>query len=107
MCKGNKISGVYFLLDKSKSNDDNIIVKIGCSSNISTRIKQIEQSFNFTGQDVNLELLTYIECNNYKLMEKHLHTMLKCWRLQNGEWFKLPVYKLKQRIDMLDIEKYN
>ena len=40
-------SGVYILINETKSTDELLEVKIGCSKNIDNRIKQIKSSFRF------------------------------------------------------------
>ena len=51
-------SGVYILINETKSTDELLEVKIGCSKNIDNRIKQIKSSFRFNGnlKDTNDEM---------------------------------------------------
>ena len=99
--------GVYIILNKTKSNEDNMIVKVGCSKNIQNRFKQIKSSFRFNGLDDELELLTVIKCNKYKLLERHLHQLLNSRRtLDNHEWFKVTEDFLNQQLMRIDISYY-
>ena len=38
--------GVYIILNKTKSTEDNLVIKIGCSKNINNRFKQIKRHLN-------------------------------------------------------------
>ena len=69
--------GVYIILNKTKSTENDLVIKIGCSKNIKNRFKQIKSSFRFNGMQDELELYNIIQCSNYKLLEKHLHIMMK------------------------------
>lgn len=98
-------SGVYILLNETKSTDDLLEVKIGCSKNIDNRIKQIKSSFRFNGNLDALSLWLKIPCNNYKLLEKELHMCLRCYNTTN-EWFRVSEEKLQQRLFMLNMDRY-
>ena len=78
-------SGVYFILNKS-----NNLIKIGCTNNIQKRFKQIKGQFRHLGLDDNIELVKYIETDNYKQLEKELHKKYKDRRV-NHEWFNISV----------------
>ena len=69
--------GVYIILNKTKSTEDNLVIKIGCSKNINNRFKQIKSSFKLNGMKDELELHNIILCEKSKLLEKHLHIMMK------------------------------
>ena len=99
-------SGVYILINETKSTDELFEVKIGCSKNIDNRIKQIKSSFRFNGNLDELSLWLKIPCNNYKLLEKDLHMCLRCYNTTN-EWFRVPETKLNQRLFMLNMDRYN
>lgn len=79
--------GVYIILNKTKSTENDLVIKIGCSKDIQNRFKQIKSSFRFNGIQDELELYNVISCEKYKLLEKHLHTMMKSRQITN-EWFK-------------------
>ena len=98
-------SGVYILINETKSTDELLEVKIGCSKNIDNRIKQIKSSFRFNGNLDELSLWLKIPCNNYKLLEKELHMCLRCYNTPN-EWFRVPETKLHQRLFMLNMDGY-
>ena len=102
-------SGVYILINETKSTDELLEVKIGCSKNIDNRIKQIKSSFRFNGNLDELSLFTKIYCTKYKELEKTLHTCLKCYKiptLDRNEWFKVNIDKLNLRLFMLDMDRY-
>lgn len=98
-------SGVYILLNETKSTDDLLEVKIGCSKNIDNRIKQIKSSFRSNGNLDELSLWLKIPCNNYKLLEKELHMCLRCYNTTN-EWFRVSETKLQQRLFLIDMNRY-
>ena len=98
-------SGVYILLNETKSTNEELYIKIGCSKNIDKRIKQIKSSFRFNGNLDELSLWLKIPCNNYKLLEKELHMCLRCYNTTN-EWFRVSEEKLQQRLFMLNMDRY-
>lgn len=98
--------GVYIILNKTKSINDNLIIKVGCSKDISKRFKQIKSSFKFNGNKDELELFNIIKCKKYKLLEKHIHQILKSRNYQN-EWFKVTEDFLNQSLMRIDLSYYN
>lgn len=99
------MSGVYILMNVSKSNSDKLYIKIGCSKNIDNRIKQISRSFRFNGNSDELDIFQTIPCKQYKKLEKTLHTILKAYRCV-GEWFEVSEDKLNERLMMIELPKY-
>ena len=99
-------SGVYILINETKSTDELLEVKIGCSKNIDNRINQIKSSFRFNGNLDELSLWLKIPCNNYKLLEKDLHMLLNCWRYQN-ELFKCSEDEINKDLFKIDLNYYN
>ena len=97
--------GVYIILNKTKSTKDEMIIKIGCSKDIQKRFKQIKSSFKFNGIQDELELYNVIECKEYKLLEKHLHILMKSRRITN-EWFKTDEEFLNQALMKIDLSYY-
>ena len=53
--------GVYIILNKTKSTENDLVIKIGCSKNIKNRFKQIKSSFRFNGMQDELELYNIIK----------------------------------------------
>nr|DAQ97478.1 MAG TPA: hypothetical protein [Caudoviricetes sp.] len=99
--------GVYIIINKTKSTKDKMVIKVGCSKNIDNRFKQIQRSFKFNGINDELVILTKIQCSNYKLLEKHLHTMLNSRRiLDNHEWFAVDEEFLNERLMRIDLSYY-
>lgn len=98
-------SGCYIILNKSKSTEDKLFVKLGCSKDCESRFKQIERSNRFMGSKDELELMQIIPCVQYKKMERHLHTMFKIYR-QVGEWFALSEETLHKRLFLLNLADY-
>lgn len=97
--------GVYIILNKTRSNDNELIIKIGCSKNIQNRFKQIKSSFKFNGVKDELEIIQVIKCNKYKLMEKHLHQIMNSRRITN-EWFKTDEDFLNRALMRIDLSYY-
>lgn len=97
--------GVYIILNKTKSTEDNLVIKIGCSKNINNRFKQIKSSFKFNGMKDELELYNIIPCEKYKLLEKHLHIMMKSRQITN-EWFKTEEDFLNKVLMRIDLSYY-
>lgn len=98
--------GVYIILNKTKSSEDELIVKVGCSKDIQKRFNQIKSSFKFNGNKDELELFNVIKCKKYKLLEKHLHLILKSKNYQN-EWFKVDEDFLNHALMRIDLSYYN
>lgn len=86
------MQGVYFV-----GNITDNSIKIGYSSNIQKRIKQLS-----TGSSQRLTLLGYIESE--KSLEKELHIKFSHHRIRsNGEWFSV-----NDNSDLIDyINKYS
>ena len=103
------MSGVYILLNETKSTDDELYIKIGCSKNIDKRIKQNKRSYRYNGNLDELSKNTKIYCIKYKELEKTLHTCLRCYKiptLNRNEWFKVNIDKLNERLFLLDMDRY-
>ena len=97
--------GVYIILNKTRSSEDNLVIKIGCSKDINKRFKQIKSSFKFNGIQDELELFNVIQCNKYKLLEKHLHTIMNSRKITN-EWFKTDEEFLNKALMKIDLSYY-
>ena len=97
--------GVYIILNKTKSTKDEMIIKIGCSKDIQKRFKQIKSSFKFNGIQDELELYNVIECKEYKLLEKHLHSAMKSRKITN-EWFKTDEEFLNRALMKINLSYY-
>lgn len=97
--------GVYIILNKTKSTENDLVIKIGCSKSIKNRFKQIKSSFRFNGMQDELELYNIIQCSNYKLLEKHLHIMMKSRQITN-EWFKTDEEFLNKVLMRVDLSYY-
>ena len=61
------------------------IVKIGISIHPENRLKQLQNSGGFVAEDKFIS----VQCNTYKVIEKHLHELFKPYRVV-GEWFNIP-----------------
>jgi hypothetical protein len=70
-------SGCYIILNRTRSTDELLNVKIGCSKNCESRFNQIKASYRFNGSDDELILMQIIPCVQYKRLEKILHSILK------------------------------
>ena len=99
------MSGVYIILNETKSTDNELYIKIGCSKNIQNRFKQICASYKFNGSLDKLSLLTIIQCDKYKLLEKHLHISMNSRKITN-EWFKTDEEFLNDRLMRVDLNYY-
>nr|DAH73287.1 MAG TPA: hypothetical protein [Caudoviricetes sp.] len=97
--------GVYIILNKTKSSEDELIIKIGCSKCIQKRFKQIKSSFKFNGNMDELELFQVIKCEKYRLLEKHLHMVMNSKRITN-EWFKTDEEFLNKALMKIDLSYY-
>ena len=80
--------GLYLI-----KNLDNNMIKIGITSDIKKRFKQLIASFKHCGINPNLRIEYFIEYNHNKELEKWLHDKLKQYNCQN-EWFDIPDYNL-------------
>lgn len=99
--------GVYIIINKTKSTKDKLIIKVGCSKDVETRFKQIQRSFRFNGMNDELMIFTKMPCSKYKLLEKHIHTMLNSRRiLDNHEWFAVEEEFLNERLMRIDLSYY-
>lgn len=99
------MSGVYILQNASKSTEDKLYVKIGCSKNIENRIKQIQSSFKFNGNLDELVLYDTLECKEFKKLEKTLHSIMNSRKVTN-EWFLTEEKFLIDRLNMVDLSRY-
>ena len=76
-------SGVYILYDEERG-----LFKIGMSEkDIDKRIIQVQKTCKFSGIKSKLQVFNIIRVKKARLLEKHLHMLLNCWRYQN-EFFK-------------------
>lgn len=64
--------------------------KIGMSTNLDNRRKRFDVKLPFP-----VEMKYYVKSDNYKAIEKELHTLLDDYRL-NGEWFNLNITAVKK-----------
>jgi hypothetical protein len=102
------MSGCYIILNKSKSNKDKLLVKVGCSKDIERRFKEICTSHRFNGMNDELELMQIIPVKQFLKLEKTLHSLLNAYRCKTGEWFCLTEDFLNQRLMMVgDLSRYN
>lgn len=99
------MSGVYFIKNISKSTEDIMYIKIGCSKDINKRFSQIKSSYRFNGSNDELELMLTIPCIQYKKCEKHLHILFNAYR-KIGEYFALSEEKLNSKLFMLNLADY-
>lgn len=99
------MSGVYFVKNVSKSTEDIMYVKIGCSKDCKLRFKQIQSTNRFVGSKDELELIQIIPCVQYKKLERHLHKILDFSRCC-GEWFILSEEKLNSRLFLISLSDY-
>lgn len=99
--------GVYIIVNKTRSNDDELVIKIGCSKDIQNRFRTIKSGFKFNGIQDRLELLSIINCSKYRLLEKHLHTMMNSRRItKRNEWFKTDEDFLNRALMRIDLNYY-
>jgi hypothetical protein len=100
--------GVYVIIDKNRSDEENIVYKIGFSNKVKDRVNQIKKSFKFLGQNADIEIFSIIYCNNPRKLEATLHKCLSCYKLlDKHEFFKSSEQKLLSRLRMVDISRYN
>jgi hypothetical protein len=76
---------VYLILEVNEHGDEHY--KIGISKNEpEKRLKQLQ-----TGNPNRIDILKFYKSENYKRVEKWLHSKYSSFRtLANNEWFKLP-----------------
>ena len=100
---------VYIIIDKSRSDEENIVYKIGFSNKVKDRVKNISKTFEFLGSKSDIEIFSVIYCNKPRQLESTLHSCLKCYKLlDKHEFFKSTEQKLCERIMLLgDLSRYN
>lgn len=101
--------GVYVIIDKSRSDDENIVYKIGFSNKVKSRVENISKTFEFLGSNADIEIFSVIYCNKPRQLEATLHSCLRCYKLlDKHEFFKSPEQKLLERIMLIgDLSRYN
>jgi hypothetical protein len=102
----NMQSGCYIILNKTRSTDKLLNVKIGCSKDCIKRFSQIQSSYRFNGSNDELQLMQIIPCVKYKKLEKILHTILSFARDKYGEWFTISEEKLNSRLMLISLSDY-
>jgi hypothetical protein len=101
-------SGVYIIIDKNRSDEENIVYKVGFSNKIKDRINKIKKTYEFLGQSNELEIFNIIYCSQARKLERHLHIMLSHFKLlDNHEYFKSSIDKLNSKLFMVDLSRYN
>jgi hypothetical protein len=100
---------VYIIIDKNRSDEENIVYKIGFSNKVRDRVKTISKTFEFLGSKADIEIFSVIYCNNPRKLEATLHKCLLCYKmLDKHEFFKSSLDKLNQRLMLLgDLSRYN
>ena len=100
---------VYIIIDKSRSDEENIVYKIGFSNKVKSRIEKISKTFEFLGSKADIEIFSVIYCNNPRKLEATLHKCLLCYKLlDKHEFFKSTEQKLSERIMLVgDLSRYN
>lgn len=76
-------NGLYII-----KNNENNLIKIGITQNISQRIRGLKTTFNHCGIPCDLELLYYVQDVDNVKLEKHLHKYFKDNNSMN-EWFEI------------------
>lgn len=100
--------GVYIIIDQNRSNEENIVYKIGFSNKVKDRVKQIKRSYSFLGQDNELEIFSVIYCEQARKLESTLHNILKIHKiLDKHEFFKSSEQFLLNRLRMVDLSRYS
>lgn len=99
------MKGCYFIVNRDKSTDSEMYVKIGMSSNIERRYKEICKNSRFGGNEDKLELFKVLECEDIRKMERHLHLIFKAYN-KVGEWFSLSESKINQKLPLLNMADY-
>jgi hypothetical protein len=100
---------VYVIIDKSRSNEENLVYKIGFSNKVKDRVKNISKTFEFLGSKADIEIFSIIYCNNPRKLEATLHKCLSCYKLlDKHEFFKSTEQKLCERLMLIgDLSRYN
>jgi hypothetical protein len=100
-------SGVYIIIDRNRSDEENIVYKIGFSSKVRDRINKIRKTYEFLGQDNELEIFNIIYCSQARKLERHLHLMLSHFKLlDKHEYFKSSIDKLNSKLMVLNLADY-
>ena len=99
-------SGVYILINETKSTDELLEVKIGCSKDTYKRSKDVIKACRFSGIKTDLQVFCIINCIRYRIMEKHIHLLLSKYKYQ-GEWYKCSENELNVVLMELDLSYYN
>ena len=97
--------GTYIILNKTKSTEDTLYVKLGCSKHCYKRFEEVKRSSKFSGSNDELELLQIISVNQYKKLERHMHILFNAYR-KVGEWFALSEDKLHSKLFTLNLADY-
>lgn len=74
---------VYFIAENENGDYDNLRIKIGLSTNIEKRFRQLK-----TGSPYELKLMGWIECDDDRDFEKQLHLKYAASK-SHLEWFTL------------------
>ena len=102
------VKGVYIIIDRNRSDEENIVYKIGYSNKLKERVKTISKTFEFLGSKADIEIFSVIYCNKPRQLETTLHSCLKCYKLlDKHEFFKSTEEKLLSRLRMVDLSRYN
>lgn len=100
--------GVYIIIDRNRSDEENIVYKIGFSNKVKERVKNISKTFEFLGSKADIEIFSVIYCNKPRKLETTLHSILKIHKiLDKHEFFKSSEEFLLNRLRMVDISRYN
>jgi hypothetical protein len=98
---------VYIIIDHTRSDEENIVYKIGFSLKVRDRINKIKKTYEFLGQANELEVFNVIYCNQPRKLERHLHTLLNCYKIfNNHEFFKSSIDKLNSKLFILNLADY-
>jgi hypothetical protein len=97
--------GVYIILNKSRSTNNLLNIKIGCSKDCQKRYKEICSSYKFNGSTDELDLIQIIPVKQYRKLERHLHILLNAYR-QVGEYFTVSEDKLHEKLMMISLADY-
>ena len=96
-----KINGVYFIYNSNTN-----LIKIGCSTDILSRFNNLQLNNKHMGYGNDLELVDYIPCNQFFLLESYLHKRYKNSRIQN-EWFNISKDEARNIKNTININNYN
>lgn len=95
-------SGVYILYDNERG-----LFKVGMSEkDIDKRIIQVQKTCKFSGVKSKLQVFNIIRVKRARLLEKHLHMILKSWKYQN-EFFKCDENTINMALMRIDLSYYN